>query len=307
MRMNPTKKNRTEKAKEEMSAMKGQQEIVLRKALLETPFDREDLLAKLETIQQTGYKITLWQELYDLATLEMEKKNTKCDLLLKANLLDFSSIEEDIQHITAGGNETYKQYEEEKRDGRIPKRILYRLWEHMFVGRGNARSVNDELLLESLSKNERNKRERMVNIKKKYLTSLTEHILVLYRDQIVINDAFVHKCFEHNLDKILTTLLETQRFYRIELSQGTLLDLYIVLACDVNNMKMLIKLLPDMNIHHLEYALKYGSYDLLSIIYRYRKTVPSFDANMRMLDRIFTKKDWKLIKFFDRWRREMII
>ena len=230
------------------------------------------------------------------------EKGKKFDLVYKGGLLDLDEIEESIKCITSSTDgEIYSQYEEEKRDPRFPRRVLYRVWEHMFL---KSAPKNDDLLLESLSHDEKKKRQRDTNLKKTYLTSLTDHILTLYRNDIVINDAFVYKCFEHNLEKVLTILLDTQQFYRVELGKGTLLDLYIVLSCDLNNVKMFMKMLPEFNIHHLEYVLRYGSYDMLTMIYRYGKTIKSFDANMNMLDRMLVKKDWKLVKFFDRWRRE---
>jgi hypothetical protein len=264
--------------------------------LLTPDFHHDNLLKNVKSIRQTGYRINTWRRIYDLATLgdQLVKKRAKFDLMHQAKLIDYDAIENDIKHLASKDLPNFVKFQEEQRDPRFPRTMLYRIWEHMFLKPG----YNQNELLENLTAREKTE----MDVKRKYLTILTDQILNIYRHSIVIDESFVFKCFEHDLEKVLLMLLRIHHLYNVKLEKGTLFDLYFVYACDLGKNKILVKLLPETNIHHLEYALRYTSYETIRLIYEHRRCIPSFDANMTILRSIV--QNWKTNKIFERWQRD---
>lgn len=192
------------------------------------------------------------------------------------------------------------EFEEQK--STMTKGIIYNLWEEMFYA---PELFKYEFELQGLTKQQKEfVVAKKTNIRK-YIGSFTDYVLTVYRNEITINDRFVAKLFEHDLEKILVFILENEKFFSISVSTEKLSDLYIILACDMGNFKIFSKMLPYVNIYHFEYAVRFATLDFLMMMWKMRRWLPKFDENMRILQNNMEKKEWKQLQFFDWWMKHL--
>lgn len=189
------------------------------------------------------------------------------------------------------------QFEKQKND--LPDKAVYKIWEVMFLKR---EEYSKEYELEGLS----NVRKEEIAEKKKhcrkYLTSLTNHVLAAYRDTFIISDRFLLGCFSHSLESVLYFIEENEKFFKFSLSTTNLCDLYILLSIDTNNMTIFMRYIKNFDQPHLEYAITFATIDFLMMVWKSRKYIPDFDTKMTSLESSMKGKDWKQHRFFDWWR-----
>lgn len=237
--------------------------------------------------------IRTWQELLNCIGCsrgnEYAYSHKMMNRLQKEKRIDYESIVVDLLS---------KPYTAvlEKEKLTFPPFVIYRLWECVFLQK---EIYSDELSMEGMTKSEKTKVETTKKNKRRYISSLTEDVLSLYRETLLINDIFICKCFEHGLDKILFFILENRKYYRIELKEGTLEDNYIAISCDMGNVKIFTALMSFINIHHMEYALRYSSFSFLMLIWQMRKSIPNFDEYIKTLKKTMKGQNWKQMKYFE--------
>lgn len=164
---------------------------------------------------------------------------------------------------------------------KLSDNALYRIWEKLFL----MPMYTDTGEIVSLKKY------------KPFITSLTERVLLNFRKEIIINEKFIDKLFQHEMEMILIYLYENQRFFNI--SNMNLTDIYLMNSCDKDNISMFIKLTKNVNINHLEYAVRFSSQLFLMSLWKIRRYIPNFDENMKILKKTMKGKDSKHYKFFD--------
>jgi hypothetical protein len=181
----------------------------------------------------------------------------------------------------------------------LPDKVLYSLWQSMFL---SADLCGDYVAMADLTKSQEKYLIAKRDNKRRYLTVLTDKVLSTYRNTILINDVFLAKLYEHDLEKIILHILHNSKFYHVKLLQGSLLDNLIILSMETNNIRILRKLLPAIKVEHMEHALRYSSYAFLTLMLKIKKWIPNFDKNIEWLETNMKNKDWKQLKFFDKCR-----
>lgn len=198
-----------------------------------------------------------------------------------------------------------KKFEETKSS--LSRELVYKLWNAAFYA---PEPFRFEFEMQGLDASQKVFIVQQKTNRRKYIASLTDYVINEFRDTLQIDDRFILKAFEHNLDSTLLFILENSKFYNIHVSTERLSDLYIIFSCDTENVKMLAKLLQSrslqsVNIQNLEYVLRFASLDYLMALWKLRRYIPSFDDYMSMLENTLTKKEWKQLYFFDWWRRHL--
>jgi hypothetical protein len=195
------------------------------------------------------------------------------------------------------GIRTFTDFKMEKND--LADSSLFALWECMFNG-----GHRDEDAFVGLGKMQKKKLESEFTVKKKILTILTNDVLGKFRNVIVVNDRFVLKCIEHELDSVLFHLLDAKDFYKVDISTETLTDLYLMLASEVGNVTLFSKFAKEVSMEHLLYALTFATYDFLVAMYKMKKAIPDLRKNLLVLDTM-TRKDAKQERFLEMVKRDI--
>lgn len=231
-----------------------------------------------------------WKELLKLTSL-FKKDDLVLYRVYKKGKIDKNTIVQDMCK-----QEWSKTFDQDKL--KIPDKLLYVLWQHMFLE--EYKSYKTQFVKESdtMSKSQMTKVEKDMKRIKKYLHSLTEYVILIYREVFIIDDRFVLKCFENDLDQILLDILQMQRFYKVS-TTCDLQDLYILMACDNADLNMIAKLSKHIQVQHLEYAIKFGPFEFLQSLWKGRRSIPDFNIMIRHLSNKMTNKSWKEMKFFD--------
>lgn len=174
----------------------------------------------------------------------------------------------------------------------IPKEIVYNLWEILFF---ESETKAYDNISDSMSKLETQQKEN----RGKYLGELTDYVLSAFRDKITITDKFLCKMFEHGLDKQIIFLVENEKFFNVSLKEGTLIDVCLALSCDFTNVKVFTRLLPNLRMEHISYAIRYAAYDFLMLMWKMRRWIPNYKEHITQLRKTMKNKTWKQMKYFD--------
>jgi len=264
--------------------------VKLRKSFADT----EDFCKEFCSLNP-GFKIDSWRKLIDVS--EMIRTNTGCTRIPPAIPVDYVAVKQDLYDCPF-----YREFETEKQS--LGRNILYALWECMFLEDGVNKDVTS---LQDLTKSRLNKILQDMSNREKYISSLTDSIISLFRNKLIINDVFVYKCFEHKLEKILFFVLDNEHLFNVRLKEGTLTDIYVAMACDTDNIKSFGKLGAKITIPHLEYALRYATYDFLLLVLKMKKCIPDFDAKIETLRNTMRGRNWKQLQFFDLWDKRRTV
>jgi hypothetical protein len=198
-----------------------------------------------------------------------------------------------------------KEFEEEV--GTVGKEnfsTLYSIWKYIFDDAVPVDAKNSEFLSSGwVAAPAETKRKNL----RKYLSVLTDYVLSAQREMFIVDDRFIYKCFEHDLEKVLFFILENAKYYKIQISMDRLQDLYICYSIDLNKVEYVIKLLHEMDMPHLDYALRFASLDFLLILVKVSKFIPNFDKHMEILEKEFRPRDLKHLKVFDYWQRRRAV
>jgi hypothetical protein len=191
-----------------------------------------------------------------------------------------------------------KNFEKEKNV--IPCDIIFKIWNKMYYA---SDQYKYQFTLQGLSKSQKDLIQKQKSNQRAYITSLTDHIITAFRKELVIDDRFIFKAFEHDLESILSFIFDNTEFFIIKISTNNLTDLYLTFAIDMSHIKIFSKMLHHVNIQHLEYALRFATLDFLMIIWKIRRWIPNYDEYMQTLQSIMSKRDWKQLQYFDWWER----
>lgn len=148
----------------------------------------------------------------------------------------------------------------------LPPLLLYRIWQEVFLQRQGVEVADNET--ESVKK---------LPVPKKLISLLTDDVMTLFRETLIINDRFLLKCFEHGLENILLFLYENQQCFKVSITTPKLHDLYIMLACDTECTSMFMRLVKKVTRLHIEYALRHATFDFLLVIWKARQYIPRFN------------------------------
>ena len=193
-----------------------------------------------------------------------------------------------------------KEFETEKI--LIPQDDLYNIWEHLFLSLQEYKTVQ-YIELANLGSGAKKAVLELRKNRKLYITSLTNYILTAFRPKLTINDRFMSKCFEHELDTIIFFILENQKFFNISITTDSLIDLLILLSIDYNNVVTFARFSPLLTRAHLEYAIHFASFDFLLLMWKMRRYIPNFDKTVLELRETMKGQEWKQHKFFE-WCRD---
>ena len=135
--------------------------------------------------------------------------------------------------------------------------------------------------------------------RKKYLHSLTDNVLSLYLNELIIDDKFVWKCFEHGLDGILNQIYDNQDLFKLSISTETLSDLYILMSVDADRIEQFLRHVNDVKVSHIEYAIRFGNINFLMMMWKSKKYIKNFDTIVKDLEKTMQGKQWIQLYFFD--------
>lgn len=179
----------------------------------------------------------------------------------------------------------------------VPNNVAFKLWDKVFFAR---QPFKYDFELDGMSKEVKKQAEELKQNRRRYVSALTDYVLSTFRDSIEIDDKFIVKLFEHDLQQTLLFLLENKDNFKMKQeTKDNMVDLYIMVSCDTNNIRMFVRLLDFLKIEHLEYAIRFASYDFLINLWKMRKWIPQYDSYMRTLDKVMKGKSWKQLQYFD--------
>ncbi len=175
----------------------------------------------------------------------------------------------------------------------LPPLLLYRIWQVAFL---TSVDYGEEAKLQQSAKTGIEARKWLIGV-------LTDNVMTVFRSTLIINDRFVLKCFEHDLDNILLYLYENPQFFNLSISTPKLEDLYIMLACETGSITMFLRLVKKVRKIHIEYAMRHASSDFLMLIWKSRSYIAHFhdyiQAIQADLDRPLALREFKERRFLE--------
>ena len=237
-----------------------------------------------------GSKLHLWGTVAAYPTPILQR-------YVDANLIDHRAVYSDW---TATFSECSLKGKDQMAIGQslrcLPPLLLYRIWQVGFLATADP-SLAGEVKPSPAVKRKAEALKRLMGL-------LTDNVMTVFRSDLVINDRFVLKCFEHGLDNILLYLYDNQRFFQLSISTPELQDLYIMLACDTGSITMFLHFVKKIRRIHIEYAMKNASNDFLMIVWKSRAYIPHFHEYIQSIrdekeEQSIASRDFKQRRFLE--------
>ncbi|KAJ3038939.1 hypothetical protein HDV00_012769 [Rhizophlyctis rosea] len=132
------------------------------------------------------------------------------------------------------------------------------------------------------------------------LRAMTVQVLHKFRDQIVINEKFVRKCFSHKLTDVIFQLIRQQEYFKVETQCKDLTDLCVIMACQLDNLEVFSQLTRSVEPRHILYAIRFGSFDFLMGMYKLKWSIRDFDKTVEYISRspaMFNFKERRFLNY----------
>lgn len=165
---------------------------------------------------------------------------------------------------------------------RMPLKLLYKVWLPLFTGYRVDMDTEEELMKDP-----------------SVLRALTLRVMHKYREELIVNEKFVRKCFEHRLVSVILQLVRQQEFFTVDTRCRDLTELCILVACDVGNIEVFSQLTDVIEPRHIAYAVRFSTYEFLLSVHHLRDKIRDFNDTVRCIADSKSFQNFKERRFLD--------